>query len=65
MLLSRSSEMFPLGDCKGIRTHNHLVRKQSLNDLAKLTKSLSCVVSTYLYGTFDCMFLSYHVHVSE
>ena len=26
---------------------------------------LSCVVSTYLYGTFDCMFLSCHVCVSE
>ena len=26
---------------------------------------MSCVVSTYLYGEFDCMFLSYHVRVSE
>ena len=26
---------------------------------------LSCVVSTYLYGAFDCMFLSCHVRVSE
>ena len=41
-------------DCNGTRTH-----------LAKLPKSLSCVVSTYLHGAFDCMFLSRHVHVSE
>ena len=27
-----------LGDCNGIRTHNHLVRKQTLNHLAKLAK---------------------------
>ena len=47
-----------------IRTHNHLVRKRTLNHLAKLVKWLSCVVSTYLYGAFDCMFLSCHVRVS-
>ena len=29
-----------------IRTYNHLVRKQTLNYLAKLTKLLSCAVST-------------------
>ena len=33
--------------------------------LAKLAKWLSCVVTTYLYGAFDCMFLSCHVRVSE
>ena len=48
-----------------IRTHNHLVHKRTLNHLAKLVKWLSCVVSTYLYGAFDCMFLSCHVRVSE
>ena len=32
------------GYCNGIRTHNHLVRKRTLNYLAKLTKWLSCVV---------------------
>ena len=26
-----------LGDSNGIRTHNHLVRKRTLNHLAKLT----------------------------
>ena len=33
--------------------------------LTKLAKSLSCVISTYLYGEFDGMFLSCHVRVSE
>ena len=41
------------------QTHNHLVLKRTLNHLA------SCVVSTYLYGALDCMFLSSHVRVSE
>ena len=49
----------------GTRTHNHLVRKRTLNHLAKLAKSLSCVVSIYLYGAFDSMFLSCHVRISE
>ena len=33
----------------------HLVRKRTLNHLAKLSKWLSCALSTYLYGAFDCM----------
>ena len=37
-------------DCKEIRSYKHLVGKQTLNYLAKLTKWLNCVVSTYLYG---------------
>ena len=44
---------------------NHLVLKRTLNHLAKLTKRLSCVLSTYLYGAFNCMFLSCHICVSE
>ena len=48
-----------------IRPHNHLVCKQTLNHLANLAKGLSCVVSTYLYGVFDCLLLSCHVLVSE
>ena len=45
--------------------HNLLVRKQTLNHFAKLDKWLWCVVSTYLYGAFDCVFSSSHVRVSE
>ena len=37
------------------------VLKWTLNHLAKLAKWLNCVVSSYLYGAFDCMFLSCHV----
>ena len=52
-------------DCDGTRTHNRLAHKRTLNHLAKLAKWLNCVVSTYMYGTFDCMFLSCQVRVSE
>ena len=50
--------IYKLNDCgsNGTQTHNHLVRKGTLNHLAKLAKWSSCVVSTYLYGAFDCMF---------
>ena len=54
-----------LSDSNVIRTHNHLVRKQRFNQLAKLAKWLSCVVSTYLYRAFGCMSLSCHIRVSE
>ena len=43
----------------------HLVPKQTLNHLAKLAKWLRIVMSTYLYGAFDCMLLSCHICVSE
>ena len=52
-------------NCNWTRTQNHLVLKRTLNHLAKLAKRLSCVLSTYLYGAFDCMFLSCHVRVWE
>ena len=54
-----------LSDCNWTRNHHHLVHKRTLNHLAKLVSWLSCVVSTYLYGAFDCMFFSCHVRVSE
>ena len=49
----------------GIRIRNHLVRKRSLNHLAKLAKWVSCVMSTYLCGASDCMLWLCHVQVSE
>ena len=65
-LLARNRcEFWNLSDCNRARTHNHLVCKRTLNHLAKLAKWLSCVVSTYLYDAFDCMFLSCHALVSE
>ena len=48
-----------LSESNGIRIHNHLVRKWTLNHLSKLIKWLSCVVSTYPYNAFDCMLLSF------
>ena len=60
-LLDRSRrKMWSLSDCNWTRTQNYLVRKRTLNHLAKLAKWLSFVQSTYLYGAFDCMFLSCH-----
>ena len=65
-LLPRSKcKIWRLIDCNWARTHNHLLRKRTLNYLAQLAKFFSCVVGTYLYREFDCMFLSFHVHASE
>ena len=49
----------------GIQTHNHLVCKRTLNHLSKLTNKLSCVVSSYLVGTFDCIKQPCQVRVSK
>ena len=49
-----------LSDYSAGRTHNHLVDKRTLNHSAKLAKCLSFVLSTYLYSSLDCMFLSSH-----
>ena len=48
-----------LSDYSRTQTDNQLVRKRTL------AKWLSCVVSTHLYGAFDCMFLSHQVRVLE
>ena len=56
-------QFWSLGDSSKIWTHNHLVSKRTLNHLGKLTIWLSCVVSTYLYGAFDCILLSCNVRV--
>ena len=42
--------MLKVPDYNRIRTNNDLVRKRTLNDLAKLAQYLSCVVRTYLFG---------------
>ena len=56
-------DIWSLSDSNRTWIHNHLVCKQTLNYLAKLAKYWA--VSTYMYGAFDCMFLSCDVHVSE
>ena len=63
--LLEAGAIWSLSDCNWTQTQNHLVHKQTLNYLAKLAKWLSCVLSTHMYGAFDCMFLSCHIHVSE
>ena len=55
-------KIWSVSDCNWTRTHNHLVHKQTL---LLFFKWLSCIVSTYLYDAFDCMFFSCHVRVSE
>ena len=65
LLVQSRLKIWSLSDCNWTRTQYHLVRKRTLNNLAKLVKWLSCVLSTYLYGAFDCMFLPCHVGVSE
>ena len=64
LLAGNRRKIWSLTDCKWARTQNHLVRKQTLNHLAKLAKWLSYVVSTYLYGALNCMFLC-HLRVSK
>ena len=65
-LLARSwREIGRWSDCNWTRTQNHLVLKGTLNHLVGLPKWLSCVLSTLLYGGFDCLFLSCHIPVSE
>ena len=49
---------------------HHFVHKRTLNNLAKIAylllfKWLSCVVSTYLYAAFVCVFLSFQIHYLE
>ena len=53
-----SKEISDKNDSNVIRTQKHLVCKRTLDYLAKLVKWLSCVVSTYLYGAFDCIIMS-------
>ena len=65
ILARNRRDISSLSDYNGTPTHNHIVRKWTLNHLAKLTEWLSCVVSTYLYGAFDCRLLSCHVPISE
>ena len=54
-------DIWCLGDCNGTQTHNHWVCKWTLNHLAKLTKWLSCFVSSYLNG---CGFKSCCSHLN-
>ena len=61
----RADDTSNIFDCNWTQTQNYLVHKPALNHFPKLPKRLSCVLSTYLHGAFDCMFLSCHVRNSE
>ena len=65
VLAQSRCEIWTLNNFNWTRNQNHLVRKRTLNDLTKETKWLSCVLSTYLYGAFDCIFLLCRVRVLE
>ena len=65
LLCQNRCDTWSLSYCKGTRINNHLVRKRPLNNLAKLTTWLGFIVSTYLYGPFDCMLVSSNVAISE
>ena len=59
-ILARSRrKIWSLSDCNWTWTHNHLAHTRTLNHLAKLTKLLSCVVSTYsqMHRTDKCSFV--------
>ena len=65
-LIARSRrEIWSVSNCNWTQTHNHLVRKGTLNHLAERPKWLSYVLSIYLYVAFACMFLSCHVRIQE
>ena len=65
LLAGRKNEICRWSDYKWTRTQNHLVLKGTLTQLPKVTKWLSCVLSTNLYGGFHCMFFSCQVRASE
>ena len=65
LLAQNRREIWSLSVWNWTRTNKHLFRNRALNHLAQLTKWLSTVVITYLYGAFDGIFLSCHVPVLE
>ena len=65
-LLARSRDkIWSLSDYNWSRTKNHSICERTVNHLAKLSKLLSCFLTTYLYAIFDCTFLSCHVRISK
>ena len=65
LLVRSRREIWNLSRFNWTRTESHLLRKRTLNHLAKLTKWPGCVLSTYLYAVFYCILLSCHIRVSE
>ena len=55
-LAQNKREIWELSGCSGTWTHNYLVCERTHNDLAKLAKWLSCVLSIYLHGALTVCF---------
>ena len=55
ILARNKRDIWSLSDSNRIRTPNYLICERTIIDLAKLSKWLSCIASTYLYGAFYCM----------
>ena len=54
LLVRKKCDNWSLSDSNRIRNHNHLlVRKRTINHLAKLGKWWSCILSSFLYSAFD------------
>ena len=65
-LVQSKRVMLCISDPSWTRTQTHLGCKRTLNHLAKLTKSLSRVLSTCLYGKLTiCSYLATYVFQSE
>ena len=58
-------DIWILSDSNRTGTHKHLVCKRTLKNLVKLSKWLTCVVSSYLYGAIDCMLLPCQLRISK
>ena len=65
LLAQSMPKVWRFSDCNWTGTQNYLVHKWTFHHLANMAKWLSCVLSSCLYGTFQFMFLSCHVRVSE
>ena len=57
--------IWTLSHCNVIQNHIHLVYKRTLDRFIQTDKWLSCVASTYLYDTFECVFLPCHIPTIE
>ena len=65
LLAQNGRYIWSLSDYNWTRTRNQLVQKQIVSHLAKLAKWLSCVMGTYLYGSFSCMLFSCDARIWE
>ena len=57
LLVQMRNKIQSSSESNGTQTQKHIVRKRTVNYLAKLGKWLSCIVNTYLYCAFECIFL--------